>query len=176
MSTANPENVKRALALALEVCFATKDLTMLKQALDKGADAQAVLRQGHATHHWDMIDLALAAGADINASASGKPDGDTFLISYVRNEHLAAAQELLNRGADPNLTLGKESALEIVLTQMRKRKSEGWDLNEGQKKLSTRLLAALPDPQGEEDMALKKEVTLRAPQAAFKGAGQKPAP
>ena len=47
MSTANENNVKNALSLALDVSLSTKDMAMLKLALDKGADAQAVLRRGH---------------------------------------------------------------------------------------------------------------------------------
>lgn len=175
MSSANPDNVKRALALALDVAFATKDIDMIKQAIGKGADAQAVLRQGHATYNWEMIDAALKGGADINGGVSTNANADTFLIASVRANMLSFAEGYLDRGADPNLTLGKETALEHVLGQMKQRKAAGSDVSTGQIQLSKRLLAALPDPQSEADMGLKKEVTLRAPQAAFKGAGQKPA-
>lgn len=175
MTSANPDNVKRALALALDVAFATKDIEMINQAIAKGADAQVALRHGHATYNWQIIDAALKGGADINGSIDGGAASDTFVIASVRSNMLSFAEGYLDRGADPNLTLGKETALELVLTQMKQRKAAGSDVSVGQTQLSKRLLAALPDPHNEADMGLKKEVTLRAPQAAFKGAGQKPA-
>lgn len=176
MSSANPDNVKRALALALDVAFATKDIEMINQAIGKGADAQAAMRQGHATYNWEIIDAALKGGADINGTINGNADADTFVIASVKSNMLSFVQGYLDRGADPNLTLGKETALEILLGQMKQRKASGSDVSVGQTQLCKRLLAALPDPHSEADMGLKKEVTLRAPQAAFKGAGQKPAP
>ncbi len=174
MTAATPDNVRRALELVLDVSFLTKDMEMLKQALDKGGDAQRSLREGHHSYNWNIVYLALAAGADINASATDKSDGDTFLIASIRSGDCAKAMEYLNRGADPNFTLGKETALEVLMEILKKRKTQGSDPSVGQKALCMRLLAALPDQQSEAVMGLKKEVVLRAPQAAFKGAGQKP--
>ena len=147
---------------------------MLEQALDKGADAQRSLREGHHSYDWGIVDLALKAGADIDASATSKVDGDTFLIASIKANDPSKAIEYLNRGADPNFTLGDKTAIEVLLEQLKKRKAEGWDPTQGQKTLSMRLLETLPEPHSEADSALKKEVVLRAPQAAFKGAGQKP--
>lgn len=176
MTTATPDNVKRALDLALDVSFLMKDMAMLKQALDKGGDAQRALREGHATDDWNIIDAALQAGADINASATSAPDGDTFLISAVRQNKPVRAMGYLDRGADPNVTLGNKMAAEFLLADLKKRSENGWTITTEMKNLNTRLLAALPDAQNAPDTALKKEITLRAVPAAFKGAGAKPAP
>lgn len=176
MTTAPSDNVTRALELALEVSFLTKDMTMLERALEKGGDAQVALREGHKEYDLAIVDLALKAGADLNASATSKADGDTFLIAAVRANNTDQAEAYLDRGADPNFTLGDRTAAEVILGMMKKWKSEGSTITQKERALSMRLLAALPDPQSEQDMALKKEVVLRAPQAAFKGAGAKPAP
>lgn len=176
MTAATPDNVTRALDLALDVSFLTKDMAMLKQALDKGGDAQRSLREGHQSNDMTIVDLAMAAGADINASATSKADGDTFLIAAVRSNNTSQAEQYLDRGADPNFTLGEKTAAEVILAMMKKWKTEGSTITQQEKALAMRLLAALPDQQSEADLALKKEVVLRAPQAAFKGAGQKPTP
>lgn len=177
MSKPTAETIKRTLDLALDVSFSVRDMTMLKQALDKGADAQRTLVEGHRMMNWQMVDLALGAGADINAAVDGTATGDTFLIKSMRNEQYSLVQGYLERKADPNVMLGEESALEVLLKQMKKRSSSGNSPTDQQRSLYKSLMTSLPEAGAPEaDVALKKEVVLRAPQAAFKGAGAKPAP
>lgn len=174
MSTANENNVKNALSLALDVSLSTKDMAMLKLALDKGADAQVVLRRGHQSSSWEVIDLALAAGADLNTSVDGAANGDTYLIAAVRANRLDCADGYLNRGADPNHALGLATALEVLLVNIKDRKSQGYEPSPAQKNLSMRLLAALTDAQGQQTIVLKKRIILQAPQPVFKTASAKP--
>ncbi len=178
MNKATPDNVANALRLALDLSISIGNMEMLKMALDKGADAQRALDLGHKTSNWAVIDLALAAGADINACVADQAamvGGDTYLISSMRRKEYTAAENYLDRGADPNLTLGDKMALEILLENMQALYSQGYRPADMSLRLYKRLIAVLP--QGNQgDMGLKKEVVLRAPQAVFKEVGGKPQP
>lgn len=177
MNKATPDNVANALRLALDLSISIGSMEMLKMALDKGADAQRALDHGHRMNHWAVIDLALAAGADINACVADQAavvGGDTYLISSMRRKDYTAVENYLDRGADPNLTLGDKMALEILLENMQVAYSQGFR-SDVCLRLYKRLVAVLP--QGNQgDMGLKKEVVLRAPQAVFKEVGGKPQP
>ena len=140
---------------------------MLDQAFNKGADTQAALVYGHKNTKWDVIDAAIKAGADINASVDGSANGDTFLIAAIKESYFSKVSQYLDRGADPNITFGEKSAIELVLQEIKKRLKDNQSVDTV-KKVSERMLAVLPEKgaaaaQEQTDMTVKKEVVLKAP-------------
>ncbi len=169
MTQATPEEIKKALLVTLDLALKIKDNTMLKQVLDQGGDAQRTLWYGHTNYQMAVVDIAVSAGADLNASVDGSADGDTYLISAIKREMWNYAETYLDRGADPNVTSAGKTPLENIVAIVNKRTQQGDSVSNTHKALIARLVAALPAPatQPTEAASLKKEVVLRNPGVVF---------
>ena len=87
-----------------------------------------------AVHHWRSVavaELLLDAGADIDAQASVRSNGETPLAMKLRFGSEAGVRFLLERGADPNrgpikfMPSASMPALVALLLE------HGWNINEG---------------------------------------------
>ncbi|KAF4332948.1 ankyrin repeat [Fusarium beomiforme] len=58
--------------------------------------------------HVDVVNLLLAAGADVNAAATDKCKGRTALQAASEGGHLAVVERLLDAGADVNTAAGDD--------------------------------------------------------------------
>lgn len=177
MSTADQNALKKTLAAALEVGFERGDMQMVQQALDRGADAQHVLRHGYRVHNEELMKMALKSGADINGAARADT-AETFLIHAVRNTSYSLAKFCLDNRADPNIRIEGKCALDHALDRLSKDSHEGTSSSAMLVNLAETLMKALPSLKDEKEpaapAAAQQGATVQAPVIAFDKARKGP--
>ena len=118
-----------------EIAAIHGDTNALAQALDEGADPNAVIVKDWTALHWaahvndvSMIQLLLEKGANINKTDKGK---NTPLMIAIQGSKMDAVQALINREAKINLKNSENQTALDIAKQIRRNKRPSYILING---------------------------------------------